>query len=284
MLIDSHQHFWSTQRPNDYGFLTPDAGVLYRDYLPTDLAPDLEKLDVAGTILVQAAQTLDETEWLFRLSEPVAFVRGVVAWIDMTTGEATFERQLRQLQRHEKFVAVRPMLQELEDDRWILQPSVLANLKLLAQEGVPFDILVYPRHLPHIAEMLDEVPDLPAVIDHLAKPFIRRHELEPWARWMTVIAGHANVLCKLSGMVTEADHTSWRPEDFEPYVNHVLKQFGPNRAMFGSDWPVCLQAASYQQVYQLLQRVLPKHLEQQDRDAIFGGNAAAFYRLASTGT
>lgn len=279
MRIDSHQHFWTTSRPNDYGFLTPAAGVLYRDYLPRDLEPQLEAAGIDGTVAVQAAPSDAETEWLLDLAESTEMVLGVVGWLEMDTEPDAFRRRLRELRRRRRFCGLRPMLQDLNDDRWILRPRVLSNLKTVAAEGVAFDILVYPRHLPFVCEMLDATPGLRAVVDHLAKPFIRRGEVQPWADWISRVAAHSNVLCKLSGMATEADHQSWRQQDFVPYVTHIAREFGPGRVMFGSDWPVCLQAASYAQVCAILEGALPEDFRPH-REAVWGGNAAAFYGLS----
>ncbi|HEY8971637.1 MAG TPA: amidohydrolase family protein [Puia sp.] len=282
MKIDAHQHFWSTKRPNDYGFLTPAAGVLYKDYFPGDLKPSLEAAGIDYTILVQAAETEEETQWLLDLVRDVDYVAGVVGWVNFDTDPETFLQRLDAFRRDPKFVGVRPMLQDLSDDRFIVRPRVLENLRIVASLDIPFDILVYPRHLPHIYEMLQQVPGLRAVIDHLAKPEIRDRRIEPWLSWMQKIGLFPNVWCKLSGMVTEADHKSWKRQDFEPYVYGIVNSFGMHRVMFGSDWPVCLQAASYAQVYNLLKEILEKFPEKPthtQQEAIFGGNAAKFYKL-----
>ncbi|GAA4305313.1 amidohydrolase family protein [Compostibacter hankyongensis] len=283
MKIDAHQHFWSTQRPNDYGFLTPDAGVLYKDYLPADLRPHLQDNDIDYTILVQAAETEDETRWLLELAEKTGYVAGVVGWVNFDTDPESFQKALNGFRKHEKFVGVRPMLQDLPDDRFILRPRVLENLRTVANLDFPFELLVYPRHLPYVYEMLQRVPGLRAVIDHLAKPDIRSAKLDLWLFWMEQISTFPNVWCKLSGMVTEADHKSWKPEDFKPYVFPVMDCFGANRLMFGSDWPVCLQAATYGGVYRLLHDLLEQRAEKTGSNAckaIFGENAAAFYKLS----
>jgi L-fuconolactonase len=282
MKIDAHQHFWSTQRPNDYGFLTPAAGVLYRDYFPEDLEPNLKSAAIDYTVLVQAAETEEETQWLLDLVNEVDFVAGVVGWVNFDTDSETFTQRLNAFRKNPKFIGVRPMLQDLPDDRFILRPRVLENLKIVASLDFPFDILIYPKHLPAIYEMLQKVPGLRAVIDHLAKPEIRNNNLEPWLSWMQKISKFPNVWCKLSGMVTEADHKNWKQEDFIPYVQGAVNAFGSERLMFGSDWPVCLQAATYQQVCDLLVKVLnklPEKLENMQCEAIFGGNAAKFYKL-----
>jgi len=279
VIIDSHQHFWSIHRENDYGFLTPEAGVLYRDYLPEHLRPILSKEGIQYTIAVQAAQSIEETKWLLNVVEDVDYVLGVVGWLDMDTDHAHFSSQLSVLRKHKKFIGVRPMLQDIEDDRWILRDQVITNLKWLASEDFPFDILVYPRHLPYIFEMLERVAGLRAVVDHLAKPNIKDGEIEDWGRWLEKISAFPNVYCKLSGMVTEADHANWKKEDMIPFVDHALQCFGPDRVMFGSDWPVCNLAAAYETVYRLLKRIAAELGADRRAEAIFGGNATKFYKL-----
>ncbi|HVU53910.1 MAG TPA: amidohydrolase family protein [Puia sp.] len=280
MKIDAHQHFWSTRRPNDYGFLTKDAGILYHDYFPADLEPCLKAAGMQYTVLVQAAETEEETQWLLDLVKETDFVAGVVGWVNFDTDAGTFVQRLDTFRENPRFIGVRPMLQDLPDDGFILRPRVLENLKLVASLDLPFDILIYPKHLPPVYEMLQQVPGLRAVIDHLAKPPIRDNKLQPWLSWMQKISKFPNVWCKLSGMVTEADHKSWKQKDLIPYVRGVVDAFGSERLMFGSDWPVCLQAASYQQVYDLTAAVLDElSITSDQRERIFGGNAAKFYKL-----
>ncbi|HLA51737.1 MAG TPA: amidohydrolase family protein [Flavitalea sp.] len=281
MKIDSHQHFWSVKRPNDYGFLVPDAGVLYRDYLPENLQSHLIAAGVSYTVLVQAAESLEETDYLLDIAAKTNFVGGVVGWINFDQNCGAFEKQLQKFLRNPKFIGIRPMLQQLPDDDFILKKQVIENVKVIASIDFPFDILVYPRHLPHIYEMLQRVPNLHAVIDHLAKPQIRSQQIDEWLNWMNKISMNTNVYCKLSGIVTEADHQLWQVEHFIPYVEAVINCFGAERSMFGSDWPVCLQAASYEQVVTLLEAALEKiHMINKEKlEHIFGTNAASFYRL-----
>lgn len=282
MRIDAHQHFWSINRPNDYGFLVPDAGVLYNEYKPADLKPILDAIGIDYTILVQAAESEDETNWLLHLVEEVEYVAGVVGWIDFDTDSEVFKKKLDIFRQNRKFIGLRPMLQDLPDDRFILRSRVLENLNVVASLDLPFDILVYPKHLPHIYEMLKRVPGIRAVIDHMAKPEIRSGNIEPWLSWMRKISRFPNVWCKLSGMVTEADHHNWEQREFDPYIQGVVQAFGPKRLMFGSDWPVCLQAAAYAQVYDLVIKGLEnlsEGLNDMQRKAIFGTNASIFYKL-----
>ena len=193
----------------DYGWLTPDMDVLYRDYLPGDLKPALDRHHIDKTILVQAAPTVAETDFMLSLAAAHDSIGGVVGWLDMA--DAEFPRLFERYLQNPAFVGLRPMLHDLADDSWVTQPVVLDNLKFLADHNFPFDFLVRPQHLPHVLRTLEHVPHLRAVIDHIAKPEIGAGKWEPWAALLGEIAQHENVSCKVSGMVTEADHAKWTP-------------------------------------------------------------------------
>jgi L-fuconolactonase len=276
MIVDAHHHLWKVSR-GDYHWMTPDMTVLARDYLIVDLQPHLRKASVARTVLVQAAQTEAETDFLLGLACRSDFVAGVTGWLDLA--DPGFPKRLDHYRRHPKFVAVRPMLQELKDDAWILQPVVLRNLKRLAETGFPFEFLTFPRHLPHVFRALEQTPGLHAVIDHLSKPPIASGEIEPWASLIKRVAQFPNVHCKLSGMVTEADHANWSPDSLAPYVHHAIDVFGVERLMFGSDWPVCRLAAEYGEVVNALRTILDARLGPQEVDKVFRRNAERFYAL-----
>ena len=205
------------------------------------------------------------------------FIGGVVGWIDMSS--AQFPEQFARLTSHPKFVGIRPMLQGLEDDQWILRPEVKKNIHILVENDFPIDILIYPKHLPYIVELLKEFPTLRAVIDHCAKPDILNQQWVPWADSIAEVSTFESVMCKISGLVTEADHQSWKINDFKPYIQHLIKNFGANRIMFGSDWPVCLLAASYDDVAKVVESNLPKEMTEKDSKLLFGGNAQKFYKL-----
>jgi len=276
LRVDAHQHFWQISR-GDYGWLTPDLEVLYRDYLPEDLAPHLQERQIQQTILVQAAPTREETDFLLRLYEKTPFIAGVVGWLDLES--LSFPEEFARYREHPGFVGLRPMLQDLEDDRWILRSQVMRHVELLVQADFPLDLLVFPRHLPCIKELLQSFPSLRGVIDHAAKPPIAEGLLEPWNRLLTEIATYEGIMCKLSGLITEADHQQRTAADLVPYVHHVIEAFGAERTLYGSDWPVCLLAGSYAEVFEALQEALPASLTEADREAIFGGNAIRFYKL-----
>lgn len=277
MRIDSHQHFWKVSR-GDYFWMTPAVPRLCRDYFPEDLQPHLAKHRIDRTILVQAAPTVAETDFLLELAQPQDFVAGVVGWLDMDS--ADFPQQFERYRKKAKFLGLRPMLQDLPEDDYIVKPRVVESLKLLAEMDFPFEFLTYPRHLPYVLQVLDKVPGLRAVVDHISKPEIKLHKLQPWKSLLREVAQHQNVYCKLSGMITEADHADWTPDDLRPFIEHVVDSFGFERVMFGSDWPVCLLAGTYDQVFEALESVLKPVLDKTSGAALFGLNAARFYDVA----
>ncbi|HEY3039625.1 MAG TPA: amidohydrolase family protein [Pyrinomonadaceae bacterium] len=275
MIVDSHQHFWQLGR-FDYPWMSPELGVLYRDYLPSHLEPILKQCGVAKTVLVQASNSLAETHWLLSLADSYSFIAGVVGWVDLT--DAGLERELAILTANPKFKGVRHLVESEPADDWLVQPSVLQGLRALATYGVSYDLLVHTRHLKYARTVAESCPELRLVIDHMAKPPIAGGEIREWAQQIKSLAASPNVYCKLSGLVTEANHTSWRSEDLRSFVERAFEYFGPGRMLFGSDWPVCLLAATYDQVLECFQSILAG-LSEPDRKAVFGENAADFYQL-----
>ena len=275
MIVDSHQHFWQVGR-FDYPWMVPELGVLYRDYLPAQLEPLLEQHNVSKTVLVQASNSLAETNWLLSLAESYSFIAGVVGWVDLT--DPGIGGKLSVLKANPKFKGVRHLVESESADDWLAQPGVLRGLRALAACGVPYDMLVHPRHLKHVGTVAESLPELRLVIDHMAKPPIASSEILEWAQEIKTIAANPNVYCKLSGLVTEANHSSWRPADLRPFIELAFEYFGAGRMMFGSDWPVCLLAASYDQVLESLQLLLAE-LSEIERDAVFETSATDFYRL-----
>ena len=277
LIVDSHQHFWQVGR-FDYPWMTPEVGVLCRDYLPPALAPLLDQNGVGKTILVQASNSLAETRWLLELAEQNSFIAGVVGWVDLTADG--FVDQLDEFIAHPKFKGVRHLVESEPQDDWLTQPGVLANLRTLAGRGVAYDLLVHTRHLQQALTVALSCPELRLVVDHLAKPPIARAEIDDWSRGLRELGSQPNVSCKLSGLVTEADWAWWRVEDLKPYVDLALDVFGPRRLMFGSDWPVCLLAGSYYRVQEAAQAMLAQ-LSEEDRGRIFAANAVEFYQIQS---
>ncbi|WP_204787510.1 amidohydrolase family protein [Paenibacillus oryzisoli] len=276
MRIDAHQHYWKINR-GDYGWITPALPVLNRDYLPHDLLPHLGQFNLDKSIVVQAAQTLEETEYLLTLSESTESIAGVVGWLDLD--DPDYLIHYLKFSQHPKYVGFRVMIQEMPDARAILQPHIVEALRYFAKEDVPIDLLVMAQQLEPVIELLELVPGLRAVIDHIAKPSIAEGVMEPWKSQMAVIAKHPKLYCKVSGMVTEANHLSWKMGDFTAYVQHILEVIGTERVMFGSDWPVCLLAASYEDVVGIVNESLPGSWTENDKTRLFGLNAKEFYQL-----
>ena len=274
-IIDSHQHFWQVGR-FDYPWMTPEVEVLYQDYLPPALEPILKRCGVEKTILVQASNSLEETRWLLSLADQYPFIAGVVGWVDLTGKDVG--RQLDEFVMHAKFKGVRHLVESQPADDWLIQPSVLEGMRALVAYGVSYDLLVHTRHLKYAKILAESCPELRLVIDHMAKPPIARNELAEWAREIKEVAANSNVWCKLSGLVTEANWANWRVEDLKPFTDKALEYFGPQRMMFGSDWPVCLLAASYDRVLEAFQWLLAE-LSDEDRERIFSKNATELYRI-----
>ena len=274
-MIDSHQHFWQVGR-FDYPWMTSDLGVLYHDYLPHDFAPILKTNGVEKTVLVQASNSVAESRWLLNLADENSFIAGIVGWIDLTSPE--IDAQLDELTAHPKFKGVRHLVESEPQDDWLVQPPVLSGLRRLATYGMSYDLLVHTRHLKYVSQVADSCPGLAFVIDHLAKPPIAQNEIKEWSEALKPLASYPNIHCKMSGLVTEANWTSWQTNDLHPYVEFALESFGADRLMFGSDYPVCLLAASYDRVLESFQEILTS-LSAADREKIFSKNAANFYRL-----
>jgi L-fuconolactonase len=278
MKLDAHQHFWR-YNPQEYGWIEPGMAVLQQDRLPADLAPLLAGAGIDGTVAVQARQSLAESRWLLALAGQHPFIRGVVGWVDLCSPELA--GQLEALSADARFRGVRHVLQDEPDDRFMLRPDFQRGIGLLARFGLTYDLLIHPRHLPLACELVARFPDQPFVLDHVAKPFIKAGLLEPWASDLRRLAAFPNVVCKVSGLVTEARWPGWQPANFRPYLDVVLEAFGPGRLMFGSDWPVCTLAASYTQVAGLVSDYV-EQLSAGEQAAIWGGTAARFYGLETT--
>lgn len=228
------------------------------------------------TVFVQTQHNLAETRWVLDLARRHDFIAGVVGWVDLASPQC--EEQLLALKADPKFVGVRHITQDEPDDEFIIRPEILRGLQVLQKHGVPFDLLFYVKHLRHAATVARHLPDLPLVLDHLAKPEIKQQRFFDWLPNFTAAAACPNVVCKLSGLVTEADWQNWQADDLKPYVQRALDLFGPDRLMFGSDWPVCELAASYERVYEALVEALGP-ISVSERAAIFGGTAQRVYKL-----
>lgn len=276
MLIDSHQHFWKFDAQRD-AWITEDMQVIRRDFLADELHHTLRENGIDGCVAVQADQSEAETAFLHSLAEENDFIKGVVGWVDLRS--KTLPGRLDHYRRHcLRIKGFRHIVQGEPDDDFLLQNDFCEGVTALKDFGYTYDILIYPKQLPAALKFVERFPDQPFVIDHLAKPFIKDGKRDPWAAQMREIAKNGNVYCKVSGMVTEADWKGWKPDDFKPYLDVVFEAFGPDRLMFGSDWPVCLVSASYAQVKGLVTDYLSGFSEK-ERQAVMGGNATAFYNL-----
>jgi L-fuconolactonase len=274
MRIDAHQHFWQYHPVRD-AWITDDMSVIRRDFLPADLEPELAAAGMDGCIAVQADQSPKETRFLLDLADRNPFIRGVVGWADLRAGD--LREQLARLTGEDRLCGIRHIVQAEPDD-FLTQPDVVRGIGMLGEFGLAFDILIYPRQLPAAFALVERLPQQRFVIDHMAKPEIRAGKLEPWAARMKELAGHPNVWCKVSGLVTEADWRDWRPAQMRPYLDSVFDAFGPDRLMFGSDWPVCLLAAGYRDVLRLVDEYAGG-LSTGERNGLFGLNALRFYGL-----
>ncbi len=273
--IDSHHHVWRIDR-GDYGWLTPDLHALYRDYTLADLDPHRQACAIAATVLVQAAPTVAETEFLLDVAHASGgLVKGVVGWVDLAAADAI--PTLTRLARNTLLKSVRPMLQDLADPAWIVRDDVLHALAALPRLSLRFDALVTPAQLPALVEMLDRVPNLPVVLDHGGKPPIAADEWEPWAGLVAACAKHPRVRCKLSGLASEAG-PEWKVDRIRPYVAHLIDCFGAERVMWGSDWPVVEGAGGYRRWVAATVALLADRSEN-ERAAIWSGTARRFYGL-----
>ena len=277
-IIDAHQHFWQLGMPFDYRWLdTPALAGIRRDYLPADLATLLKKAGVDRSIVVQTQHDLRENHWALALADQHPFIAGVVGWVDLKSPDC--ESQLLLMKECPKFVGVRHVTHDEPDDDFIIREDVLRGLGVLEKHGVPFDLLFHVKHLRHAATLAERFPCLPMVIDHLAKPRIKDRSFDDWEPAFRAAGRYPNVFCKLSGMVTEADWNGWTADDLTPYVRIAFDVFGPERLMFGSDWPVCELAGTYEEVYEALHCALGE-ISPSERAMIFGETAARFYGLA----
>ena len=277
MRIDAHHHLWRLAR-GDYGWLTPELAPIYRDFTLSDLAPHLAAAGIEATILVQAAATEAETLYLLGIAESADLVRGVVGWTDFDAADAV--ARIDRLAERKLLVALRPMVQEIADDDWLLRPALTPLLTAMARQGLVFDALVKPRHLPNLLRVVDRHPDLTFVLDHCGKPELTSGEIEAWQSDIALLAERPNVVCKLSGLVTEAK-PDWQVADLSRAVGHVCHCFSPQRLLWGSDWPVVDLAGGYARWFAAAEALLAG-FSPDERAGIFGGNAARIY-LSSRG-
>jgi L-fuconolactonase len=274
-IIDAHQHFWKYD-PHRDDWITEDMKMLQADFLPSDLEPVLAENQITGTVVVQSDQSENENQFQLELAAKYSFIRGIVGWIDLQN--ENIEERLSYYQNFSVLKGFRHVLQgEMKRDTLLL-PAFQRGIGLLNKYGFSFDLLILPDQLGYAEKLVAAFPDQRFVIDHLAKPNIKQGIIADWKTSMFRFAKYQNVFCKISGMVNEADWKNWKKEDFRPYLNIVIETFGTKRILFGSDWPVCLLAADYGAVKQIVKDFFSSLTLTEQAD-FFGGNAAAFYHL-----
>jgi L-fuconolactonase len=278
VIVDAHHHFWDPARA-DYPFLTDDLAAIRRSFGPADLAPLLAAAGIDATILVQTRSSLEESKEFLATAAATPFIRGVVGWVDLrdpAVGETI--AQLRAGPGGDRLIGIRHQVQDEEDPDWLVRNDIRRGIEEVGRAGLVYDLLVRSREMPAAREVVAAMPDVRFVVDHLAKPPIREGARQPWADLVSGLGGLPNTWWKVSGLVTEADWRDWRPADLQPYVEHVLAVVGPERLMFGSDWPVCLLAATYDEVVAAAREAFGG-LSEAERAAVFGGTAVDVYGL-----
>ena len=278
MIIDAHQHFWRYDR-REHAWIDDSMQSLQRDFLPPDLEPLIREQGIDRTIAVQASQTTAETDWLLQLAGAHTFIGGVIGWVDLQADDV--EAKVERVARNRKLVGIRHGLQSEPDDRFMLRPSFGRGIAALARHQLPYDILIYPRHLAVASDFVEHFETQTFVLDHLAKPDIRGGAsvaIDGWARDLRRLAAHPQVWCKVSGLVTEANWNSWTAKDLEPYLDVAFDCFGAGRLIAGSDWPVCTLAGSYSRTMSVLHGYLERKTAG-ERAAVLGGNAQKVWRL-----
>lgn len=272
--IDAHQHFWNYDH-FEHGWMTDEMSAVKKNFLPRDFKPLLEQYNMNGTVLVQVSQSREETETLLKIAEDNYFVKGVVGWVDFL--DNNIRKKLDNYKKYPKLKGFRHVLQTEEPD-FMLQPDFLKGISALREFDFTYDILIYPKHLEKAVRLVKKFPKQRFVVDHIAKPNIKDNYLAEWETGIRLLASYPNVYCKISGMVTEADWKGWKQDDFTIYIDVIINAFGINRVMFGSDWPMCLVAASYHDVLKIVTDYF-SFFSIEDQKLFFGENAINFYHL-----
>lgn len=276
MRLDAHQHFWH-YNPTDYTWMTGRMAALKHDFLPQDLQPLLAGIHFDGSIAVQARQNLEETRWLLELADRFEFIKGVVGWVDLCSEE--LGGQLERFAGHPKLAGVRHIVHDEPDDNFMLRPEFRRGIAQLRAFDLTYDLLLFPKHLRAAAQLVEEFPEQPFVVDHLAKPGIAEELYSPWQEDFLELAKFRNVACKLSGLVTETRWKQWQPEDFHRYLDIAFAAFGWSRLMIGSDWPVCTLSGEYEPVMKVVMDYVRKY-PAEAQAAMLGENCARFYGIA----
>ncbi len=274
-VIDAHQHFWKYD-PENFNWITDEMAVIKNDFLPEDLLPLLKQNKIDGCIAVQVNETENENFFLLKLAQQFDFIKGVVGWIDLQADNT--EERLEFFSSYKKLKGFRHILQSDTNRSLMLEKDFLKGIKQLIKFDFTYDILIFPDQLKYVLELIKMFPEQRFIIDHLAKPFIKINEISAWKKAIQEFKHFENVYCKISGMVTEADWNKWSHKTFKPYIDVIVETFGVNRIMYGSDWPVCLVAATYNQTINIVRNYFSTFLID-EQELIFGRNAAAFYKI-----
>lgn len=276
--VDTHQHFWNLDMV-EYSWLVPAYGPIYRSFGPQELEPQLRQAGIDLTVLVQSANSYDDTNYMLRQADRFDWIGAVIGWVPLWNPQEAIHMLDDQFRKHKKFRGIRHLIHDEQDPDWILWPMVLEGLKVLEERNLIFEVVaVFPNHLKHVPTLAEKFPDLTLIIDHLAKPPIKTGEMGAWADQLAAAARYPNVYAKISGLNTAADWEQWSASDLKPYIDHAIQHFGAHRLMFGSDWPVCLLAGNYQKVWEETNRALAGR-SQEEIDAILGETALKVYRL-----
>jgi L-fuconolactonase len=275
LKIDAHQHFWKFDPVRD-SWITDEMAVIQRDFLPEHLQPLLQQNGFDGCVLVQSDQTEAANDFMLSLAAQNPFIKGIVGWVDLRA--ENIKDRLSYYHQYKSIKGFRHVLQGEADRAFMLQPEFKRGIEALKQFDFTYDILIFPDQLAYSKQLVEAFPEQAFVIDHIAKPLIKDKKIDNWKKDIASIAACPNVMCKISGMVTEADWYNWKKEDFKPYMDVVVEAFGINRVMYGSDWPVCLVAGSYEEMLSITKEYFSS-FSQDEQQLFFGGNAAQFYKL-----
>ena len=275
MKIDCHQHFWNFDPVRD-AWITSEMGMIQKDFLPEDLQPVLAQNGIDGCVLVQTDQAESHNEFLISLASGHSFIKGIVGWVDLQS--ENIRERLRYYKQYELIKGFRHILQGESDRALMLKPAFLRGIEALKEFDYTYDILIFSDQLSYAKELVAAFPQQKFVIDHIAKPLIKEKKIHNWKKGMIEIARYKNVYCKISGMVTEADWKNWKKSDFSPYLDIVTEAFGIDRIMYGSDWPVCLVAATYKEMMEIVKDYYAL-FSNDEQQKIFGRNAVEFYNL-----
>ncbi len=274
MIVDSHQHFWKLSR-GDYEWMSPEFKKIYRDFSPSDLEPLIEESGVTNTIIVQAAATIEETQFMLNIANQTSFVSGIVGWVNFES--TNVENDIDQLSLDPLLKGFRPMIHDISDKNWMLRDSLRHGLNHMITKNLSFDALVRPHHLPNLYKFAKKYSELPIVIDHIAKPKILSGEIDQWKVDMKKLSQLPNIVCKLSGVLTEVGE-GYKEDLVVPYIDFIFETFEPKRLMWGSDWPVLNMVDTYGNWFELSMKFCNGFSKDEKKD-IFCNTARAFYRI-----